>query len=342
MVNLRRRGTAPQPAKQNQDMGDGWYDQGSEGFQKSERIAASRKKKGPLRFWMKQDEEKQIVLLDDTPGFFIYEYEIWDSHARSMSYETAMVDHGHDPLSQLVGKEGSNVKEPYYAMYLTCIDLTPYTTKEGREIPFSKKLLPVKSVQQKRFKKYLEQYGTFRGMILNMSRLDKKEARIGTPEFQMADPQNGQVLLSEEDIIENFGHAAVTGQDGRVIKQENEDCYPFNYVEVLKPTPPEDLARQYGVPYNPGSAAANAAILNEEEAAPRTAPAPTARPAGLKTGEAKPATQSQSAVEQGDDTAPPPRRQLVKKPAEAPVQEEVDEDDIPPFDVEEDGYYEDE
>lgn len=336
----RTRGGAPTTPAQTQ--GDDWWKEGDDGFQTAETLQSNKKWQSP-RFYLKVDESAEIVILDDGKGFFIHEYEIYDPAKKRTSYETVRKDVDHDPLEQLVGVD-PRFKDAAYIMYLSCIDLRPFTGKNGEQRYYAKKLLPVKRAQMKKFKRWIEQYGTLRGLMLRMNRDDPKGAKIGDPELN---PIDGKTHLTEEDMIENFGHAALMSQDGKsVLKEENADCYAFDYRTTLAPSPPEELAKRWGAPYNPGSAQANSQMSQQAAATSRLRTAATPPPLAqrLKTGGApapkeevaeeveKPKTstliKSRSAPKEAVEEEP--KKTLVTKPAAAPVEK----DDIP-FDTDE-------
>ena len=342
-MRTRTRGTQSQQTPQNEtESSDDWFDEGEEGFETAEKLSQGRKPR-VNRFWLKAGEEAEIVLLDEGKGFFIHEYEIFDSARRKMFYETVRPDSEYDPLQALVGVDG-RFKDPYYVMYLTCIDLTPYTDKNGNERTYTKKLIPIKRVQMKKFRRLLEKHGTYRGLVLRMIRDDNKQAKIGDPEW--VDPDDfreegaaemGQKLLTEDELLDYFGHEAYIGQDGKtVLKEENADCYAYSYKDVLKPSPTEELCRTWNAPMNVGSAQANQQMMNEapaqEQASNSAAKPPSSRAKGTGGGLSRVKKKTDDAPKEEEAQESKPRRgrkTLAKKPAEQPTDEEA------PFDLDE-------
>lgn len=329
-VRSRVRGSTSTPQQNPQEQETGWYDEAEDGFSKSEQMRSSNKYQ-PSRFWLRVGEEADIIILDDAKGFFIHEYEIYTPATKRVTYETVRPDTEYDPLQQLVGVD-PRFKDPAYVMYLTCLDLREFTDKNGNVRYYAKKLLPVKRIQHKKFKRYLEQHGTFRGMMLRMIRDEQKQSKIGDPEFQMADAENGKALFSEEDLLENFGHDAVVGSDGKtVIKKKDEDCEPFDYRKVLAPKSQEELARTYNAPLQAGSEASNRQAMSAapEQTQQRSAPASnTQRPSILSR--RKPSDDST------DAKVATPSRRVAPTQSDSKVEDSNEE---PPFDID-DGWEE--
>ena len=71
-----------------------------------------------------------------------------------------------------------------------------------------------------------------------MTRDSQQSFAIGQPEFVGAH--------TEEELVSAFSHEAVVGNDGRVLRQENADLYPFDYGRILQRNTGEELRRRYG------------------------------------------------------------------------------------------------
>ena len=88
-----------------------------------------------------------------------------------------------------------------YIMFLTAMDLTPYTKKDGTVVNFSRKLLPVKAAQQGFYLRQFDKYGSLRGLQLLMTRDTKDSPQIGNAEYIERH--------SEQEILASFGHPPV-------------------------------------------------------------------------------------------------------------------------------------
>jgi hypothetical protein len=213
-------------------------------------IAQRRSQGGTvLRFYVKAGDETEIVILDNSleEAVAFYEHNLQDAQGRWSIHEPCIKDFDDCPICA----NGSN---SYYVMMLSVLVLKPFTVNRGkpteRVIPHSKMLLPVKVGQFDLFQKLeaaaKQAGGRLRGMYLVMSRgSDPKASRIGDPQIL----EDGKMfdLISEEDLVNEYGHEAVLGQDGKtVLRAENYDITPYNY-EKLFPMPDVDSIRnRYG------------------------------------------------------------------------------------------------
>jgi hypothetical protein len=203
-----------------------------------QRESAERRANGlymPFRFRLKVGEQREIIVLDQNIGPCFYEHNLQNpKNGKWDLFETCPKEWESCPICD--GVAGG--KESYYVMMLTCIDLTPWQKKDGTTVPYSKFLLPVKAQQQGFFTRQFDRHGSLRGLQLLMTRDTAQTVSIGNPEFLERH--------EEAALIESFGHEAVTGQDGKVIKAKNADCFPYPYAQLFKKPSGEDLRRRYG------------------------------------------------------------------------------------------------
>ena len=125
-------------------------------------------------------------------------------------------------------------KLPYFAMYLTVIDLTPFKTSKGERVEFSKKLLVVKSGQHKIFNRKVESEGTLRGLLFNSFKDEQMDPRIGGT-IELDD------TLDEEELEEYVRE--YKDRDGKV---HEEDVQPFDYFKIFPETTVESLEEIFG------------------------------------------------------------------------------------------------
>jgi hypothetical protein len=189
----------------------------------------------PYRFWLPVGKQVELVILDNEPGPCFYEHQLQDPRTGKWDiYEGCPKEYELCPLCD--GVAGG--KESYYVMMLTAMVMDPYVNKNGVTVPHSRKLLAVKTNDQPFFLRRFDEQGSLRGTHLLMTRNSKQDANIGRPE-KLAQH-------SEEDIIATFGHAEVKSQEGKVLKQQNADCFPFPYSKLWSRPSGEDLRRRYG------------------------------------------------------------------------------------------------
>lgn len=246
-TTIRNRSRTPAPAAQSRPAagntqnwartGDAALEVARREITRSRDLAAKRASGNymPFRFRVPVGESREIVLLDSDFGFCFYEHQLLNSQTGKWDiYETCPKEFESCPVCD--GAAGG--KPSYYVMMLTCIDLTPWVTKKGEEVPYSRRLLPVKAQLFDFMDRLRKRHGNLRGVQLLMNRDTPQSLSIGQPEFQE--------LHSEEAIMQSFASEAVLGQDGRVVKPENADCFAFDYPSLFKSPSAEDLRKRYG------------------------------------------------------------------------------------------------
>jgi hypothetical protein len=204
----------------------------------------------PFRFWVPVGESREVVILDDKPDFFMYEHNMKNpATGRFDKYTGCVRDHDNCPVCETTGHEG------YYALFLSVLDLTPYTTKNGDTIDFTRKLLVVKSGQQKKFIRHFDRHGTLRGAIFELNRDGAK------------DPQIGNDIEFVEDMEEDELSGYVRSWVDRDKKKHTEDCsQAFVYEDLFEEPDTDALAIIVGAEPSPGSRKANDhADFDEEE-----------------------------------------------------------------------------
>jgi len=140
--------------------------------------ARKNQQDAPFRFYCKVGETKQFIICDDAPDFFRYEHNLKNPQTGKWDTFTGCVkEFDHCAACEVTGKES------YYAMYFTIIDLTPYETRDGKTVDFSRKLLVVKPAQQKKFQRMYDKAeakgNTLRGALIEVTRDSDKDASIG-------------------------------------------------------------------------------------------------------------------------------------------------------------------
>jgi hypothetical protein len=200
-----------------------------------------------FRFYVPKGEECEIIILDKSLNDVVafYEHNLQDSRGQWSIYEPCLKDLGVEcPLC----KAGHL---SYYQMILSVLVLKPYTTKMGKVIPHTKMIMPVKQGQFDLFRR-LEQAAkregkTLRGMYLVMARskTDPKAPRIGEP--VMLDNNKLFDFFSEEELVEEFGHEAVLGQDGKtIVRPKNYNITPYDYTKLFPPPNVKEMMARYG------------------------------------------------------------------------------------------------
>ena len=208
--------------------------------QKERQARRQAANQGPYRLYLKPGTtERQVVILDEEPEFFMHEHQIYNGGRKDMpmyTYCGCVKEWETCPVCE-------EVKDSYYALFLTVLDLEPYKTGAGEEVEFSRKLMCVKPQQQKKFIRRWKKEDTLRGQILMLSRDTDKDPVIGN-DIEFED------WMDEDDLAEYTKDWV-----DRKKKKHTEDCsVPYEYPKIFKEPDSEELAIIAGGDAVPGSA----------------------------------------------------------------------------------------
>lgn len=289
--------------------------------QKAKEEARKNQVNKPYTFWMPDGDTREVCILDDEPYFFRYEHNLKDPRTGKFGLNILCKrDEDNCPICTESGKEGQ------YIMYLSVLDLKPYTNKDGVEVEFTRKLFAVKSQQQKKFIRRFEKDGTLRGAIYELSRDGAKSPVIGN-DIEFLE------FMDEEELSEY--ERTWKDRDG---KRHTEDCsQPFDYDEIMPDQSIDEICDEYEEAYGkrpkapPGSSRDNEEdnydevdeeVDEEEEEESRS------------SRRRKPSRRSARKREEENE---------IDEDAEENWEDEEEEDDgEPPFDVDEDDEEEEE
>lgn len=218
---------------------------GEEGMRKTDEELALAKQRqeerrsatnAPFRFYVTAGESKQAIICDEKPDFFMYEHGLRDSEGRwGRLFCGCIKSHDICPVCE-------SVKESYYGMYLTVIDLTPFTTRDGETVEFSRKLLVIKPAQQKKFLRMYQKEGTLRGALIEFTRDGEKDASIGN-DFEI-------VEFVPEEEMQTYVRTWTDQQN----KEHTEYCdEPYVYEEIFEEPTVSKLRALVGGGPTPGS-----------------------------------------------------------------------------------------
>lgn len=220
----------------------------------AERKSEQRKRLGGqdpnrFRFHLKPGDSCEVVVLDATPETVaFYEHNLKkDGHYGN--FESCPSEWSNCPLCS----SGDN---KYFAWFLTVLELRSYETKDGKEVPYSRRLLCVKQTQSVAFKRVLaaamKANGTTRGVVLTLERdTSDKSAAIGEPVIN----EEGQMFacLDEDELIDEYGHAAIKAKNGDVLIKKNGLLEAFDYDTLFPKPDAKDIARRWGLSPQAGS-----------------------------------------------------------------------------------------
>jgi len=244
----------------------------------------------PFRFYCPTGETREYIIVDNEPDFFRFEHNLKNPRSGKWDIFCACInEHANCPI------DAASERPAYYAMYLTIIDLTPYTAASGEEVEWSKKLLVVKPQQQKKFTRFFEREGTLRGMLIAATRDGDKDAAIGNDQEFIEFVTEDELLSYETEYTDKKDKVHT------VIGHE-----PFDYDELF-PMPTEaQLRALVGGHAEPGSRESNERAVGRRGAPSRRGGAGT-----------------------GDDWEKPAVSRSRRGRAEEPEAEGAEEDDAP-------------
>jgi hypothetical protein len=195
---------------------------------KQRKEQAQKNRDMPFRFFMKPDTTTEFIILDDKPEFFLYEHSYKDARGKWGGRAICIDEWDNCPMCETVG-------EPAYTLMLSVIDLTEYVNRDKETVTWSRKLLPVKTAQQKKFMRIYEREGSLRGAVIEASRDGDKSASIG----------NDLELIEFAPEEELAGY--VRKWTDREKKKHTEDCsVAINYEEIFEMPTQEDLEALLG------------------------------------------------------------------------------------------------
>lgn len=128
----------------------------------------------PFRFWLKPEEDGEIIFLDDE-GFAFWEHELkiggkWGNFVTCLR--------GVDPKGCPICKHRGRA-DRYLITLRTIIDLRGYTTKQGETREWSTRVLPAKDKVNKLIERRRKARGTLIGSKFTVIRTEAKSPRCG-------------------------------------------------------------------------------------------------------------------------------------------------------------------
>lgn len=210
----------------------------------------TRKRWKPSRFRCAAGETKTLVILDEKITYAQAEHSVKhysSEYKEGFMWQTERCIAATDacPICSMPKHN------PTDKILVTVLDLTPYSykDKDGNTVQkeYTKRELAIGTKQLPMFQSFASlNNGSLRGLVLNMTRgHEKLEVGTGVPSFNQ--------VLTEEDLIESFGHEERKNDEGKVVVQENAAIYPFEYAKIHLPPTRSELATKYGVAPLPGS-----------------------------------------------------------------------------------------
>lgn len=297
--------------------GSAGREKAEEELARSKAKADARKEAGaqPFRFKVGVGENTSFVVVDDEPEFYRFEHNLKDPATQRWNIFTGCVKEWDNcPVCQT-----KDVRESYYALYLTVIDFTPFTTRDGTKVEYSRKLLVVKPGQQKKFHrafaKAQKDGRTLRGAIFTTTRDGDKDSSIGN-DIELDE------FMEEDELLEYVR----TWKD-KEGKKHTENCSePYDYEKMFAEPDTESLRAIVGAAPAPGSRAHEEKELGSRRPRPRASEEDDEDENWQKPTRSNRMAGKRAAAEEDEEEAPAPR----KRGRAAPEPEDDDEDAAPP------------
>lgn len=255
----------------------------------------------PYRASVPVGETREFVICDEVIDFYRFEHNFKDHEGKWTRHSGCVKEYDDCPGCRVLAKEGT------YCMYLTVIDLTPYTSRRGETVPFSRKLYVVKGPQQKKMLRMAEREGNLRGLIIACTRDGEKEPRTGN-DIEIVE------RMSEEDM-----QTYVREWTDKENKVHVENCFEvYDYEQIFPPVTTDDLRKIFGGAPTPGSRAANREALGDGRRAASAARAPARQDRdNWEQPEGEEEAPYEEQPEAGAAPAPAPRRAVSARPTPA-------------------------
>ncbi len=335
---------------------------GSKGREKiAEEVAASEARRNktymPFRFkagYEKGKDVSPIIFLDNSleDAFYFHIHEVMNDKGNFGSkFEVCLKEQDNCPLCNLKDGGAKNIGHSTYVMCLTVLDLTPYTSeKDGKKktVSHSRKLFMVKGGGIQDWIKVLERaekrHKGLRGVYIEVGRNSREEAATGKPlvleenwyREDVGDKELMYDVVDEKDLLDEYGHNAIVGQDGkRIIKEADADTKPYDYAKVIELPDENDLAKRYGLKSRSAGSQADIDKDFDAEESPRRGRAERTRSRSDEGAEAKGGTTRRRSAEPEDEPEEKPvraRREVAEEtvaenPPRRTKQREAHEDD---------------
>ena len=225
-----------------------WFQTGYDGVKKEEERLASQY--GPDRYWMKPEERRSIVWIDDDPAC-IHEHnpqingdwKNWFTCAQGVHEDVYCCEAMPDSRA--------------YVGYLTVVDCSSYVDSRGNTRQFELKLFPAKLRTLKILQgKKTDRDNRLKGRVFRVTRTDENTPGCGNDfEFErdVEDPTKlfHQVSYKGKKLSELFAKAESNPEEMEKLKKIFDlkivdgkiarEVPKFNYFEVLKPKNPREL-----------------------------------------------------------------------------------------------------
>ena len=82
--------------------------------------------------------------------------------------------------------------------------------------------------------------------IITTREPDQKSFAIGVPRLAINNETQQVLRYSEQQLLQEYGHPPVHSQQGKLIKEANDDIKPYDYQKLFVTPTADELRRKYG------------------------------------------------------------------------------------------------
>lgn len=265
----------------------------------------------PYRFWCTEGKECEVTILDASldEGFARHEHNIKGADGKYGNILPCVRNHTECPLCK-------SDKDSVLVLYLSVLVHRPYVHKKtGETINFSKMFLCIKRGQLEDFGKVqdvaMKKHKTLRGVTILLKRgTDKTSYSNGKPTAG----DDGNIIVdfySEEQLVEYFGDKAKIGENGKVLRPENDTITPYDYKKLMPKPDVDAFLLEHGG--SPAAGSRKAYDSYKDEDSSDYQPSRSVTPSGRPTSKTQ-------------DSVPTETARVRRRPIPAVVE---DDDDIP-------------
>jgi hypothetical protein len=250
----------------------GWYNTGAMTPEENQKLFSPTTSKQTSRFWLKEGEKRTLVFVDGADDGFRtkeHELEIGGKFGFTFTCRQGLDPQGRKCPLCLRAEAHKGKGGAYGVSFFTILDLTPWTSREGKEIPWSIRLLPCK-------KDALTKLMTIRKEMLGGALPGWKFVFMRSPRPPGQDMAKTAKIGDIYQSVERVDVSKVI--DGRTQKP----VVPFDYIKILEPKSHEELT-QLAAQLEAGSVSTDLhghddseAVPYSDAAAPAAAPVPSA------------------------------------------------------------------
>lgn len=207
----------------------------------------------PREFWMKKGEEIKAIILDEAISFTLYrhtQYEPGNKAAGNakvpcLAGGSTEPDYQKCPMCRAM-MDKDTIKRSWVG-YITIINVTGYTSKDGSKRTFVRQLVPLNQDTANHLLKLQEELASdgksLRGQLLKVSRSHKdKSFSIGDSWLPLGKRVNPADAVKKADSWKSFHKFRVRAEKAEdaeeITPKSSFQLYisPFDYAEELEPT----------------------------------------------------------------------------------------------------------